>query len=70
MPRAATIVRHAILIGFSAAIVLPLLWVLRVSLTDKLTAYKIPPEIGHLSLGNYVEVLTRYDFTRWSRRRR
>jgi multiple sugar transport system permease protein len=65
MPRAATIVRHVILIGFSAAIVLPLLWVLRVSLTDKLTAYKIPPEIGHLSLGNYVEVLTRYDFTRW-----
>ena len=27
-------------------ILLPLLWVVRVSLTDKLTAYKIPPEVG------------------------
>ena len=61
----ATILRHGILIAFSAAILLPLLWVLRVSLTDKLTAYKIPPEIGHLSLDNYVEVFTTYDFTRW-----
>lgn len=60
-----TLVRHAILIAFSAAIVLPLLWVLRVSLTDKLTAYKIPPEIGHLSLDNYIEVFTRYGFTLW-----
>jgi multiple sugar transport system permease protein len=65
MPRLAPILRHAILIGFSAAIVLPLMWVLRVSLTDKLTAYKIPPEIGHLSLDNYAEVLTRHDFTTW-----
>ncbi len=31
-------------------ILLPLLWILRVSLTDKLTAYKIPPEIGTLGL--------------------
>ena len=37
---------HVILALFSAMILLPLLWVLRVSLTDKLTAYKIPPEIG------------------------
>ena len=35
---------HIVLIAFSAAIVLPLLWVLRVSLTDKLTAYRMPPE--------------------------
>jgi ABC-type glycerol-3-phosphate transport system permease component len=35
---------HAVLILFSAAILLPLLWVFRVSLTDKLTAYRIPPE--------------------------
>src|SRR5204862_562394 len=63
--RLATILKHAILIAFSAAIVLPLLWVLRVSLTDKLTAYKIPPEIGHLGFENYVEVFMSYDFTRW-----
>jgi len=65
MPRLRTLLRHAILIAFSAAILLPLLWVLRVSLTDKLTAYKIPPEVGHLSLDNYLEVFTRYDFTLW-----
>lgn len=65
MPRLRTLIRHTVLVAFSAAIVLPLLWVLRVSLTDKLTAYKIPPEIGRLSLDNYVEVFTRYDFTLW-----
>jgi len=63
--RPGTIVKHAILVTFSAAIMLPLLWVFRVSLTDKLTAYKIPPEIGRLSLENYTEVFTNYDFTRW-----
>ena len=56
--RPGTVVRHAILVAFSAAIVLPLLWVFRVSLTDKLTAYKIPPEIGRLGFENYVEVFT------------
>ena len=66
MPRRlATILKHAILVAFSAAIVLPLLWVLRVSLTDKLTAYKIPPEIGRLGFENYVEIFTDYDFARW-----
>jgi multiple sugar transport system permease protein len=60
-----TTVKHAVLAAFSAAIVLPLLWVFRVSLTDKLTAYKIPPEVGRLSFENYIEVLTNFDFTRW-----
>ena len=59
------VVRHAILIAFSAAILLPLLWMLRVSLTDKLTAYKIPPEIGTSASMNYVEVFTAYGFTSW-----
>lgn len=65
MPRPSTLLRHLILIGFSAMIVLPLVWVLRVSLTDKLTAYRIPPQIGRLSLDNYAEVLTAYAFTSW-----
>ena len=60
-----TFARHAILIAFSAMIVLPLVWVLRVSLTDKLTAYKIPPEIGHLSLDNYIEVFRNFPFALW-----
>ncbi len=59
------IIRHIILIAFSAVILLPLVWVLRVSLTDKLTAYKLPPEIGTLGLHNFVEVFTRYDFALW-----
>ena len=56
---------HAILILFSAAILLPLLWVLRVSLTDKLTAYRIPPEWTAPSLANYVEIFTAYPFATW-----
>jgi ABC-type glycerol-3-phosphate transport system permease component len=43
---------HLILILFSALILLPLLWVLRVSLTDKLTAYRIPPEWTTPTLDN------------------
>ena len=65
--RPATVARHAILIAFSLAIVLPLLWVLRVSLTDKLTAYKIPPEIGHIGFENYVEVFLNFGFLGWLR---
>ena len=46
-----------ILAIFSLVILLPLLWIVRVSLTDKLTAYKIPPEIGTLGLMNYIDDL-------------
>jgi multiple sugar transport system permease protein len=56
---------HFILIIFSMIIVLPLFWIVRVSLTDRLTAYKIPPEIGTLGLMNYVEVFERYSFVLW-----
>ena len=58
-------VPHLILILFSAIILLPLLWVLRVSLTDKLTAYRIPPEWTTPSLDNYVEIFTAYPFATW-----
>ncbi|PZX12882.1 multiple sugar transport system permease protein [Palleronia aestuarii] len=63
--RGAALLRHLILGGFSAVIAMPLLWVLRVSLTDKATAYRLPPEIGEIGLQNYVEVFTAFDFTRW-----
>lgn len=56
------LVPHAVLIAFSAAILLPLLWLLRVALTDKITAYKIPPEWGQVSLVNFVEIFTGYPF--------
>ena len=53
---------HAVMIAFSALIALPLLWLLRVALTDKLTAYKIPPEWGQVKLVNFVEIFTGYPF--------
>ncbi|MDE0391271.1 MAG: carbohydrate ABC transporter permease [Rhodospirillales bacterium] len=58
----AQLLPHAVLIAFSAAILLPLLWLLRVALTDKTTAYKIPPEWGQASIGNFVEIFTGYPF--------
>ena len=58
----AKLLPHAVLIAFSAAILLPLLWLLRVALTDKTTAYKIPPEWGQASIGNFVEIFTGYPF--------
>ena len=56
---------HVVLIAFSAIILLPLLWVLRVSLTDKLTAYRIPPEWTTPHLDNYVEIFSAYPFATW-----
>ena len=53
---------HSILVVFSAVILLPLLWLLRVALTDKSTAYKIPPEWGQASLDNFIEIFTGYPF--------
>ena len=53
---------HVVLVAFSAAILLPLLWLLRVALTDKLTAYRIPPEWGRPSLANFIEIFTGYPF--------
>ena len=59
------LIPHVVLILFSAAILLPLLWVLRVSLTNKLTAYRIPPEWTTPHLDNYVEIFTAYPFATW-----
>jgi multiple sugar transport system permease protein len=56
---------HTVLVAFSLVILLPLVWLVRVSLTDKLTAYKIPPEVGRLGLFNYVDVFTKYPFVSW-----
>ncbi len=56
------LVPHAILVLFCAAILLPLIWLLRVALTDKLTAYRIPPEWTALSLANFREIFTAYPF--------
>jgi ABC-type glycerol-3-phosphate transport system permease component len=55
-------VPHAILIAFCAAIFLPLLWLARVALTDKATAYKLPPEWVALRLDNFAEIFRQFDF--------
>jgi len=58
-----TAVPHIILIAFSASILLPLVWLARVALTNKLTAYKIPPEWSPLRFDNFIEIFTaRYHF--------
>lgn len=62
---ARTVIPHIILTIFSLAILLPLLWLVRVSLTDRLTAYKIPPEVGTLGLMNFYEIFERYSFVAW-----
>ena len=59
------IIPHVILTSFSIMILMPLIWIVRVSLTDKLTAYKIPPEIGTLGLMNYFEIFERFPFVTW-----
>ena len=56
---------HAILIAFSAAILLPLLWVLRASLTDRVIAYRIPPEWTVPKFDNYIEIFSAYPFATW-----
>jgi multiple sugar transport system permease protein len=55
-------VPHFILVVFSAVILLPLLWVLRVALTDKVTAYQIPPEWVAPNFDNFIEIFTEYPF--------
>jgi multiple sugar transport system permease protein len=59
------LIPHAVLVVFCAAILLPLLWLLRVALTDKLTAYKIPPEWTSLDLDNFAEIFTAYPFANY-----
>ncbi len=56
------LVPHGILAVFSLVILLPLLWLLRVALTDKSTAYRIPPEWGRASFENFIEIFTGYPF--------
>ena len=53
---------HLILILFSASLLLPLLWVLRTSLTNKLNAYRIPPEWTEPMADNYVDIFTEHPF--------
>ena len=56
------ILSHSILIMFSLIIMLPLLWLLRVALTNKVTAYKLPPEWGELNFLNFIDIFVKHPF--------
>ena len=56
------ILAHGTVILFCAVILLPLLWLLRVALTNKVTAYKLPPEWVEPRLTNFVEIFVAYPF--------
>ena len=60
-----TLTPHLLLIIFSALILLPLLWLLRVSLTDKRTAYQIPPQWSTPQLDSYYEIFADQRFLSW-----
>ncbi|MGH6719256.1 MAG: carbohydrate ABC transporter permease [Alphaproteobacteria bacterium] len=60
--RIGALVAHSSAIVFCLAILLPLLWLLRVALTDKVTAYKLPPEWVEPKLDNFVEIFVAYPF--------
>jgi multiple sugar transport system permease protein len=62
---AKAVVPHVILIAFSLAILLPLLWLARVALTNKLTAYQLPPQWVALRLDNFVEIFNSFGFARY-----
>ena len=54
---------HSILIVACLCILLPLIWVIRTSLVQKVVAYQIPPEwLARPSLENYVHIFTEKAF--------
>ena len=53
---------HSILIMFSLIIMLPLLWLLRVALTNKVPADKLPPEWGELNFLNFIDIFVKHPF--------
>jgi multiple sugar transport system permease protein len=53
---------HGVAALFCGVILLPLLWLLRVALTDKLTAYRLPPEWVTPRLDNFVAIFVEYPF--------
>ena len=62
MKKKESLLAHLILSFFSLLIILPIIWILRTSLVDKLTAYKIPPSFEKFDLSNYFEIFINYPF--------
>ena len=62
MKKKESIIAHIILSFFSLLILLPIIWIMRTSLVDKLNAYKIPPTFEKFDLSNYFEIFINYPF--------
>lgn len=61
-----SILTHLILTTFSLIIVLPLLWILRTSFAEKVTAYKLPPDLFFTpTLDNYKVIFEKFDFDKF-----
>lgn len=58
--RVESLVAHGVAVLFCAVILLPLIWLLRVALTDKLTAYRLPPEWGEPRLTNFIDIFVEH----------
>jgi multiple sugar transport system permease protein len=65
MKKKENLISHLILTIFSLIILLPIIWILRTSLVDKLNAYKIPPTFDSFDLQNYFEIFVTYPFGRY-----
>lgn len=58
---------HAILVVASAVVILPLLWILRTALVDRLDAYQIPPRwISGLTVDNFTSLFGEGNFLAYS----
>ena len=62
MKKKESIIAHVILIFFSLLILLPIIWIFRTSLVDRLNAYKMPPTFDKFDLSNYYEIFINYPF--------
>ena len=57
---------HLILTMFCLIIILPLLWILRTSFAEKVTAYKLPPDLFFTpTLDNYKVIFEKFDFDKF-----
>lgn len=61
-----TILSNLILVIASLAILLPIIWIIRTSLANRLIAYKIPPEwIFTPTFDNYLVIFQQYPFQKY-----
>jgi multiple sugar transport system permease protein len=65
MKKKESLIAHSLLTFFSLLILLPIIWIFRTSLVDKLNAYKNPPQFDKIDLTNYFEIFINYPFANY-----